>query len=144
MQLIQAIIDDFRPKFALGAEVLYRSDTPDTLSHLTANILQELELEFDNDTRFPDVILYRHDKGWLFLIDSSINHGPICVERHAELARLFTKATAGLVYVTAFPDHQTMGKHLSEISWETEVWVAETPTHMIHFDGKRFLGPYNR
>ncbi|MCB0082544.1 MAG: hypothetical protein KDE47_16500, partial [Caldilineaceae bacterium] len=49
---------------------------------------------------------------------------------------------AGLVYVTAFPDRQTMGKYLSEISWETEVWVAETPTHLIHFDGEQFLGPY--
>ncbi|HEY9602162.1 MAG TPA: BsuBI/PstI family type II restriction endonuclease [Allocoleopsis sp.] len=30
----------------------------------------------------------------------------------------------------------------NEISWETEVWVAETPTHIIHFNGERFLGPY--
>jgi len=23
-----------------------------------------------------------------------------------------------------------------------EAWVAENPDHMIHFDGERFLGPY--
>ena len=28
------------------------------------------------------------------------------------------------------------------IAWETEVWIAENPDHMIHFDGKKFLGPY--
>jgi hypothetical protein len=28
------------------------------------------------------------------------------------------------------------------IPWETEVWVAEDPDHIIHFNGERFLGPY--
>jgi hypothetical protein len=32
--------------------------------------------------------------------------------------------------------------YLDKISWETEVWVADSPTHMIHFNGERFLGPY--
>ena len=27
-------------------------------------------------------------------------------------------------------------------TWESEVWVAEDPDHLIHFDGERFLGPY--
>jgi hypothetical protein len=63
--------------------------------------------------------------------------------RHAELARLFAGAKAGLVYVTAFPNRATMARYLSEIAWETEVWVAEAPSHLIHFDGKRFLGPYS-
>jgi adenine-specific DNA-methyltransferase len=33
---------------------------------------------------------------------------------------------------------------LNDISWETEVWVAESPTHLIHFNGERFLGPYEQ
>jgi BsuBI/PstI restriction endonuclease domain len=32
--------------------------------------------------------------------------------------------------------------NLDEISWETEVWVADSPAHLIHFNGERFLGPY--
>jgi hypothetical protein len=35
-----------------------------------------------------------------------------------------------------------MLKYLRDISWETEVWIAESPDHMIHFNGERFLGPY--
>ena len=35
-----------------------------------------------------------------------------------------------------------MVKYLNDISWETEVWVADAPTHLIHFNGERFLGPY--
>lgn len=52
------------------------------------------------------------------------------------------RVKARLVFVTAFPDKATMKRYLSEIGWETEVWVAEAPTHKIHFNGKRFLGLY--
>ena len=43
---------------------------------------------------------------------------------------------------TAFLDRQAMVRFLGDISWETEVWVADSPTHLIHFNGERFLGPY--
>lgn len=59
-----------------------------------------------------------------------------------ELARVFAKATAGLVFVTAFPNRVVMARYLGEIAWETDVWVAESPSHLIHFNGDRFLGPY--
>ena len=92
----------------------------------------------------PDVVLYFPDKDWLLLVESVTSHGPVDSKRHEELSALFAAAKPGLVYVTAFPDRATMGKYLSDISWETEVWVAEAPTHMIHFNGERFLGPYER
>ncbi len=41
-----------------------------------------------------------------------------------------------------FPNRAIMGKYLREIAWETEVWVADAPSHLIHFNGVRFLGPY--
>ena len=71
------------------------------------------------------------------------SHGPINPKRRDELKKLFSNSTAGLVYVTAFLTRKTMTQYLNEISWETEVWVAESPTHMIHFNGERFLGPYH-
>ncbi|MFS2517149.1 MULTISPECIES: BsuBI/PstI family type II restriction endonuclease [Parabacteroides] len=30
---------------------------------------------------------------------------------------------------------------MADIAWETEVWIAENPGHMIHFNGDRFIGP---
>ena len=44
--------------------------------------------------------------------------------------------------MTAFPNRAIMGRYLGEIAWETEVWVADAPSHLIHFNGVRFLGPY--
>ena len=31
---------------------------------------------------------------------------------------------------------------MAEIAWETEVWIADNPDHMVHFNGDKFLGPY--
>ena len=85
-----------------------------------------------------------HDvkRNWLILVESVTSHGPVDGKRFDELKHLFSSSKAGLVFVTAFPDKATMKRYLSEIAWETEVWVAEAPTHMIHFNGERFLGPY--
>ena len=90
----------------------------------------------------PDVVLYYPDREWLILVESVTSHGPVDGKRHDELSRLFAKSSAGLVYVTAFPTRSLMARYVTEIAWETEVWVAEAPSHLIHFNGARFLGPY--
>ncbi|WP_260272523.1 BsuBI/PstI family type II restriction endonuclease [Propionibacterium freudenreichii] len=39
--------------------------------------------------------------------------------------------------------HRTSGPNEGGGSaWETEAWVADNPSHMIHFNGSKFLGPY--
>jgi hypothetical protein len=91
----------------------------------------------------PDVVLFYPARKWLLLVESVTSHGPVDGKRHAELAHLFKRAKVGLVYVTAFPNRAVMSRYLGEIAWETEVWVADAPSHLIHFNGERFLGPYN-
>lgn len=63
-------------------------------------------------------------------------------KRHGELSELFAGSTAGLVFISCFPDRKTMRKYLADIAWETEVWCADAPSHMVHFNGERFLGPH--
>jgi hypothetical protein len=92
--------------------------------------------------KMPDVVLHFTEKNWLLLVESVTSHGPVDGKRHAELARLFAGSRAGLVYVTAFPNRAVMGRYLDQIAWETEVWVADAPSHLIHFNGERFLGPH--
>jgi hypothetical protein len=75
-------------------------------------------------------------------IEAVTSHGPVNPKRRKELKELFAGSKVGLVYVTAFLDRRTMMKYLDDISWETEVWIADSPTHLIHFNGERFLGPY--
>ena len=49
---------------------------------------------------------------------------------------------SGKVYITAFPDFKTYKKFASTLAWETEVWIAEMPEHMIHLNGDKFIGPH--
>lgn len=142
--LIKDIITEFAPRYAPGSEVIYIGDTGDKVGYFRRERLSELGVDVDKHGKMPDVVLYYPENNWLLLIESVTSHGPVDAKRHGELATLFENAHPGLVYVTAFPDRATMGKYLSEISWETEVWVAEAPTHLIHFDGERFLGPYEK
>ncbi len=141
-ELIRAIIEDFAPRFAPGSVLVYAGDTGDKWGYFDAPLLAGLGVEVDSHGKMPDVVLHYTAKNWLLLVESVTSHGPVDGKRHAELASLFGGSTAGLVYVTAFPNRAIMGRYLGEIAWETEVWVADAPSHLIHFNGVRFLGPY--
>ena len=143
-ELIRDIIADFAPRFAPGSSVIYVGDTGDKAGHFAEEALSELGVTVDQHGKMPDVVLYYGERKWLILIESVTSHGPVDAKRHNELATLFKNSRPGLVYVTAFPDRGIMARYLREISWETEVWCAESPTHLIHFNGERFLGPYER
>lgn len=142
-KLIHDIVIEFGPRFAPNSEVIYLGDTAAKEDFFDKKRLSELGVTVDRKGKMPDVVLYWPDKNWLLLIESVTSHGPVDGKRHQELSELFKHSTAGLVYVTAFPDRKTMGKYLSVISWETEVWTSDAPTHMIHFNGDRFLGPHS-
>lgn len=141
-ELIRAIIEDFAPRFAPGSVLVYAGDTGDKWGYFDAALLAELGVDVDSHGKMPDVVLHFTEKNWLLLVESVTSHGLVDGKRHAELAKLFAGSKAGLVYVTAFPNRSIMGRYLPEIAWETEVWVADAPSHLIHFNGVRFLGPY--
>lgn len=141
-ELIRDIISDFAPRFAPGGALIYAGDTGNKWGYFDAPLLASLGVNVGTHGKMPDVIIHYTDKNWLLLIESVTSHGPVDGKRHAELHELFKDSTAGLVYVTAFPSRALMRRYLSEIAWETEVWVADAPSHLIHFNGVRFLGPY--
>lgn len=143
-ELVQKIVEDFCALYAPGGHLIYVGDTGDKFSLFDETALKALGVTMDSHGKMPDVVVHRPDKNWLLLIEAVTSHGPVNPKRRAELAKLFAASKAGLVYVTAFLTRKAMLKYVSDISWETEVWVAESPEHMIHFDGERFLGPYTR
>jgi adenine-specific DNA-methyltransferase len=141
-KLIRDIVEDFAPRFIGGAEVVYLGDTGAKDDCLDEEKLESLGVIVDRKGKLPDVVMYLQSEDWLVLIESVTSHGPIDGKRYSELNDLFNQSTAGLVFVSAFPDRATMNKFLTQISWETEVWVADSPTHMIHFNGDKFFGPH--
>jgi hypothetical protein len=96
----------------------------------------------DRHGKMPDVVIHLPDRNWLLLCEAVTSHGPVDGKRHDELKALFAGSSAGLVFVTAFPTRTAMARYLPVIAWETEVWCADAPTHLIHLNGTRFLGPH--
>jgi hypothetical protein len=141
-KLIKAIIDDFAPRFAPNSRLVYVGDTGDKWAYCDDELLSDLGADIDVHGKMPDVALYLMERNWLFLIEAVTSHGPVNPQRHAELASVFSGVRSGLVYVTAFPNRATMSRYIADIAWETEVWVADAPSHLIHFDGTKLLGPY--
>jgi type II restriction enzyme len=140
--LIKDIVDHFAPRHAPGGELLYVGDTGDRFGYFDVKRFADLSLNLDEHGKLPDVVIYWGEKNWLILLEAVTSHGPIDAKRHQELSALFSSATAGLIYVTAVPNRRTLQKHFASIAWETEVWIADEPDHLIHFDGSRFLGPH--
>jgi len=140
--LAKKIMDDFCPLFTPGSYVIYVGDTQMKWTYFDSDALSRLGVTMEEHGKMPDVVVYYAEKNWLVLIEAVTSHGPVNPKRRQELKALFSGSTAGLVFVTAFLDRKAMVKYLNDISWETEVWIAESPTHLIHFNGERFLGPY--
>jgi adenine-specific DNA-methyltransferase len=140
--LIKDILESFCPRFTPGGVVLYIGDAGDKFIINETQKFREMGIELDPHGKMPDLVIYHRYQDWLVLIEAVTSHGPVNLKRHNELKQLFQLSCKGLVFVTAFPSRREMTRYLAEISWETEVWVADQPDHMIHFNGERFLGPY--
>ncbi len=140
--LVKQIIEEFAPRFTPGGQVLYVGDTGAKLAHFDEHALKKLGVSIEKHDKIPDIIIHHTERNWLILIEAVTSHGPIDPMRKTELFERFGASTAGLVLVTAFLSRRVMTEYLDQISWETEVWVAESPDHLIHFNGDKFLGPY--
>ena len=139
-ELAGRIIEEFRPRFGGKGDVVYVR-VGEKAVHADETALADLGVGEVARARMPDLVVYDRKRDWLFLIETVVARGPVSARRHRELERLFRASRSGLIFVTAFSSRRAMVRYLGEISWETDVWVAEAPDHMIHFDGERFLGP---
>ena len=141
--LQKAIIEEFLPRFGHGAEVLYVGDTSDKYLYLEKEKLEKLLFFEISHEELPDVIAYSKKKNWLYLIEAVHSSGPISEVRLLQLQKLTQNCTADIVYVTAFLTKQKFRQFITEIAWETEVWIADNLDHLVHFNGDKFLGPYS-
>jgi len=136
-----AIVEQFAPRFAAGGILLYLGDTEKKDKYLDKEGLKNLGIPIDQHSKLPDVVIYEPKRNWLFLIEAVTSHGPVSPKRLLELEEFLKDCKVGKIYVSAFPDMAEFKKYSNSIAWETEVWLAEIPDHMIHFNGDRFIGP---
>ena len=140
-QLQKAILEELAPRFAPNAECLYVGDTIKKDLVKDTQKLKDLGFEITLHGKMPDVVLYRADKNWIYFIESVTSVGPMDPKRIDEITSMTKNVTAGKIFITAFPDFKTYKKFSESLAWETEVWIAEMPDHMIHLNGDKFIGP---
>jgi type II restriction enzyme len=140
--LQKEIIENFLSRFGHGCSVLYIGDTSNKLLHINENALKALNFfELCHD-ELPDIIAYNSERNWLFLIEAVHSAGPMSEIRVHELKKSLANCKAELVFVTAFLKREDFRKWSMDIAWKTEVWIADNPDHLIHFNGDKFFGPY--
>lgn len=140
-QVQAAVVEKFAPRYARGATLVYLGDTANKDLYIDGPLLTRIGIPITEHDKLPDVVLFDQARNWLFLVEAVTSHGPMTPKRVVELRKMVENCTAGLVFVTAFPDFSQLGRNLKHIAWETEVWIAEVPDHLIHYNGDRFLGP---
>lgn len=140
-ELQKLIIEEFAPRFAENAECLYVGDTIQKDLVKNGTMLNKLGFNLTVHDKLPDVILYVEDKNWLYFIEAVTSVGPMSPKRIKELESITSDVTAGKIYVTAFLDFKTFKSFSESLAWETEIWIADLPNHMIHLNGDKFLGP---
>lgn len=142
-ELMRAIADEFTPQFAPGAATIYVEAAASNRTQMSAPRLSRLGVRVKSSAKLPSVVLHDAKKDRLFVIELAVSHGPINANRHSELEQMFSGAvTSIIVYVTVCPTQGDLSTVLKDIAWGTVVWVAESPSHLIHFDGDQLAGPY--
>jgi adenine-specific DNA-methyltransferase len=139
-----AVVEELGPRFAPAAKLLYLGDTAKKHVIFSAAELAKLKIGITEHDKLPDIVLYDPKRKWLFLIEAVTTHGAVNPKRHAEIETMLAECPAERVYVSAFLDKADFRKYAADIAWETEVWIADAPDHMIHFNGPKFLGPYKQ
>lgn len=141
--LIRDILEQFCPRWTPGGRILYIGDAGRNKPIYDIEGFARDGLVLDKHSKLPDLVVSLPQRDWLVLIEAAGSHGPVDGKRYTELKALFAPSLSGLVYVSCFKSRAAMRKYLATIAWETEVWCADNPSHLIHFDGERFLGPYD-
>lgn len=140
-ELQKDILEEFAPRFAPGSKCMYVGDTTNRALYLDKEAMAAIGIELTVHDKLPDVVLYSAEKDWLYFIEAVTSCGPISPARKNELEKMTLDTASGIVYVTAFPDMKTCRRFSQDLAWDTEVWLANAPDHMIHLNGDRFIGP---
>jgi len=139
-QLHADIIHEFCTRFIEeGGHILYIGDTASSRNEggrsliLKTEYLKKLGIVLSSHSKLPDVVIHDELKNRLFIIEAVTSSGPVSQKRLFELKKLFSNCTTKIEYITAFPDYKEFKKHIADIAWETKVWLASQPNHIIHF-----------
>ena len=137
--VFQAVLGKFRRRFAPGSEVLWVSEQRSRLVRLGHSRRNLLELPLPEGIDLPNIVLLQRKLSRMFLVEVIGAGGLLNSTRCAELRRGLRGFRLKLVFITASASRSELRDRLHEIAWQTHVWIANEPNHIIHFDCKPHL-----
>ena len=134
-RLIHSIMAEFAPRHVGVPRILLPGRKLDRMA------LGKLGVPCATPVPAPDVVIHDLARDWFFLIDAVTTLRHMDETRRNALAAHFAPSRKGLIFFSAFADGAAYSRAAETIAWETNVWIAAAPDHMIHYNGERFLGP---
>lgn len=123
-------------------ELLYVGDTADRYIIQKDDRLQELGIHvLSESAMLPDLIAYDESNNRILFVEAYFSGGAFTIDKVNKIKALCQcQEGTEAAFITAFDTTKKMLKAYSEIAWDTEIWVAEEPTHLLHKNGDKFVG----
>jgi hypothetical protein len=136
-----AVLEKFIPQFAPQAKVLFVRGSDERPLIFVPDVLQRLGVPIEKLEKLPDVVLHLPKRNLLILLELNTT---VTTKQRNRSERWLAECLARREYVSALSDWQAFSRAGNNFAWDTHVWLAETPDHMIHCNGEKFLGPQRR
>lgn len=137
------ILKELLPLISEGKpELLYIGDAVDRDLWQKDDRLKELGIYvLSGSGNLPDIIAYDSVNKRILFIEAFHSTGPFTIDR-VNTIRNLCKCEPGTeaAFITAFDTTAKMLKNYKNVAWETDIWTAEEPTHLLHKNGDKFMG----
>lgn len=131
--LLVDTIELFGPQYAPDSFILYLQDVSNNITIYEHIWLAQLGLLITAPALLPDILLYHEGADMLFFIELVTMHGPIVQQRKYALEALSRKVKTRRVYVSVFFSYIDFKPHATSIAWDSCVWMAQIPDHIIYY-----------
>lgn len=136
--LIKAVVEEFLPRFLYAPAVVLLSESRTKIVVQEKALIEALGLRIETDRLLPDLIALDTQLGreLLLFVEVVATDGPVTPSRKKALEAMAEEAhfTADkLAFVTVYldRDHATFRKTFGSLAWNTLVWLASEPEHII-------------
>lgn len=123
-------------------ELLYIGDATDRDLWQKDERMKELGINvLSQSGNLPDIILYEQSAKRIIFIEAYHSTGPFTLDRvNAIKALCDCEDGTEAAFITAFDSTAKMLKNYKDVAWDTEMWAADEPTHLVHKNGDKFIG----
>ena len=131
--LIVDTIELFGPRYAPNSFIIFLQDTLNNIAIYEQSWLAPLGLSITAWTQLPDILLYHETARMLFFLELVTLHGPISQKRKLELEELCRESNLSRTYISVFFSRDDFRPYATHIAWDTMIWLAQIPDHVIYY-----------